>query len=165
MWNRACEAGLVAPYSLEDIATRADLEYYHNDINFHLRTLVENLVAGECSFPSFQIMVALFDAVDQLPLADDRRASYHFLYSDLFVHYRQLDPALIQLRSAFDLNPNPEIPIRQAMISASAGRNTDALIFLERARAADKAQSILLPSLEDEIAVMEADINARLDSR
>lgn len=165
MWNRACEAGLVAPYSLEDIATRADLEYYHNDINFHLRTLVENLVAGECSFPDFQTMVALFDAIGRLPLADDRRASYHFLYSDIFVHYRQLDPALIQLRYAFDLNPNPEIPIRQAMISASAGRNTDALIFLERARAADKAQSILLPSFEDEIAVMEADINARLDSR
>lgn len=165
MWNRACEAGLDAPYSLEQIAATTGLEYYHNDINFHLRALVENLVTGKCEFPGFQTMVKLFDAVDQLPLADDRRASYYFLYSDLFVHYRQLDPALIQLRNAFDLNPSPEIPIRQAMISASAGRNTDALIFLERARAADKAQSILLPSFEDEIATIEADINARLDSR
>jgi len=162
MWNQACESGLDVPYSLEEISSMDDLEYYHNDINFHLIALIENLVAGKCSFPSYQTMVALFDAVAVLPLANDRRASYHFLYSDLFVHYRQLDPALIQLRYAFDLNPHPKIPIRQAMISASAGRNSDALIFLERARVTDKEQSFLLPSFEDEIAIMETDINARL---
>ncbi len=165
MWNRACEAGLDAPYSLEEIASRDDLEYYHNDINSHLIVLIENLIAGKCSFPSVQTMVALFDAVAVLPLANDRRASFHFLYSDIFVHYRQLDPALMQLRYAFDLNPIPNIPIRQAMISASAGRNSDALVFLQRARAADKEQSFLLPSFEDEIAIMERDINARLDDR
>jgi hypothetical protein len=51
------------------------------------------------------------------------------------------------------------------MISASARRNSAALIFLERARAADKEQPILLPSFEEEIALMETDINVRLDSR
>ncbi|MBL4582421.1 MAG: hypothetical protein JKY29_11430 [Gammaproteobacteria bacterium] len=165
MWNRACEAGVNPPYSLENIGSRGNLEYYHNDINFHLTALIENLAAAKCDFPSYQVMRALFDSVAALPLADDRRASYHVLYSDLFVHYRQLDPALIQLRYAFDLHPIPNIPIRQAMISASAGRNSDALIFLERARAADKEQSILLPSFEDDIVAMETDINARLDSR
>jgi hypothetical protein len=162
MWNRACESGLDAPYSLENIGSMDGLEYYHNDVNFHLTALLENLISGRCDFPSSQTMVALFDAVAVLPLMDDRRASYHVLYSDLFVHYRQLDPALIQLRYAFDLHPIPNIPIRQAVISASAGRNSDALIFLERARAADKEQSILLPSFEEEIEIMEADINARL---
>lgn len=165
MWNRACESGLEAPYSLEEIGSMGDLEYYHNDIIFHLTALLENLIAGTCSFPSYQAMVALFDAVAEFPLANDSRASYHFLYSDLFLHYRQLDPALIQLRYSFDLHPIVNIPIRQAMISASAGRNADALIFLQRARAADKDQSFLLPSFEDEIAIMEADINARLDNR
>jgi len=165
MWNRACEAGLDAPYSLEEISSMDDLEYYHNDINSHLIALIKNLVAGKCSFPSYQTMVALFDAVAVLPLANDRRASFHFLYSDIFVHYRQLDSALMQLRYAFDLNPIPNIPIRQAMISASAGRNSDALVFLQRARTADKEQSFLLPSFEGEIALMEMDINARLENR
>ncbi|PCI81896.1 MAG: hypothetical protein COB20_01155 [SAR86 cluster bacterium] len=165
MWNNACENGLVAPYRLEEIGDMDGLEYYHNDVNHHLKQLVQNLILNSCSFPSFEIVVALFDVVADLPLVDKRRASYHVIYSDLFVHYRQLDPALIQLRYAFDLTPQPQIPIRQAMISASAGRNSDALIFLERARAADKEQSFLLPSFEDEIATMEVDINARLDTR
>lgn len=165
MWNRACEFGLDAPYNLEEIAGLEGLEFYHNDINFHLTALIKNLDAGNCNFPSDQTMITLFDAIAELPLSIEARASYHFLYSDIFVHYRQLDPALIQLRYAFDLNPHPKIPMRQAEVSASAGRYSDALIFLQRARAADKEQSFLLPSFEDEIRLMEVDINALLESR
>lgn len=165
MWNRACELGVDAPYSLEEIVGLDALEFYHNDINVHLTALIKNLDTGNCNFPSYQTMIALFDAIAELPLSIERRASYHFLRSDLFVHYRQLDPALIQLRYAFDLNPHPKIPMRQAVISASAGRYSDALVFLLRARAADKEQSFLLPSFEEEIRLMEVDINALLDSR
>lgn len=165
MFNNACDYGLSAPYSLEQIANRADLEYYHNDINFHLTRLLENLLLGKCAYPEPQAMLSLFERVNGLPLADDRRASFHYLYSDLFVHYRQLNPALIQLRYAFDLNPIPQIPIRQALLSASAGNNEDALVFLERAKAADAAQSILLPSFAAEIARIEADIRSRMNGR
>mgnify|MGYP003671000249 CR=1 FL=1 len=162
MFNRACEYNLTAPYSLGEISAMDDLEFFHNNVRLHLTNLLENLLLNKCDYPDFQVMVALFDRVGELPLADERAASYHFLYSDLFVHYRQLDPALIHLRSAFDLAPSPSIQIRQAMLSASAGNNADALLFLERARATDKERSILLPSFEAEIARIEADIKARL---
>ena len=165
MWNNTCESGLVAPYELEEIKDMDGLEYYHNDINHHLKQLVQNLILNRCKFPSSEVMVGLFDRVASLPLVDHRRAGFHVIYSDLFVHYRQLDSALIQLRYAFDLTPQPKIPIRQAMLSASAGNNSDALLFLERARVADREQSFLLPSFEDEIAAMEVDINALLDER
>ena len=165
MWNNACENGLVAPYGLEEIKNMEGLEYYHNDVNLHLKQLVQNLILNKCSYPSAEVMTALFDVVASLPLVDRRRAGYHVIYSDLFVHYRQLDSALIQLRHAFDLSPQPQLPIRQAMLSASAGNNSDALLFLERARVADREQAFLLPSFEDEIAIMEADINALLDER
>ena len=75
-----------APYSLEEIGSMEDLEYYPNDVNFHLKALLENLIAGKCNFSSSQAWVALFDAVAMLPLASDRRASYHFLYSGLFMY-------------------------------------------------------------------------------
>jgi hypothetical protein len=162
MWNIACENGLVAPYGIEEIKDMDGLEYYHNDVNSDLKQLVQNLILQSCDFPSSEIMVALFEAVADLPFVDGRRAGYHVIYSDLFVHYRQLDPALIQLRHAFDLSPQPQIPIRQAMLSASAEKNSDALFFLDRARVADRKQSFLLPSFEDEIVIMETDINARL---
>lgn len=165
MWNRACEFGLTAPYSLAEIQQMDDLEFFHNNVSFHLTTLVENLLLNKCSYPDSQTMVALFDRVGELSLSTERAASYHFLYSDLFVHYRQLNPALIQLRAAFDMVPSPHIPIRQAMLSASAGNNADALVFLERARAADRERSMLLPSFEEEIARIEADIKARIASQ
>lgn len=163
MWNKACEFGLQAPYDLAEISAMEELEFYQNNVSFHLSTLVENLILGKCRYPDPQTVLALFDRVGELPLSPERAASYHFLYSDLFVHYRQLDPALIQLRNAFDQVPSPHIPIRQAMLSASAGNNSDALLFLERARAADRQRSILLPSFEPEISRIEADIEARLD--
>jgi len=165
MWNNACQYGLQPPINIEQIANMDGLEYFHNDINFHLTALLENLLLNKCSYPEPQIVVSLFERVAALELADDRRASFHALYSDLFVHYRQLNPALIQLRNAFDLNPIPQFPIRQALISASAGNNADALVFLERARAADKQQSLLLPSVEEEIARIEADITARMNGQ
>ncbi len=161
MFNRACEFNMTAPYSLEEIQAMDDLEFFQNNVSFHLTNLLQNLLLNRCDFPDYQTMVALFDRVGELPLSTERAANYHFLYSDLFVHYRQLDPALIQLRAAFDLVPSPHIPIRQAMLSASAGNNSDALLFLERARIADRERSVLLPSFEAEIARIEADINAR----
>lgn len=165
MWNNACEYGLVSPYSVREIGGMEGLEYFHNDINFHLTRFLENILLSKCEPPDFDAVILLFERVNALPLADDRRASFHFLYSDLFVHYRQLNPALIQLRNAFDLNPIPQIPIRQALLSASAGNNSEALIFLERARAADRELSFLLPSFEEEIARIEAGINQRLDNQ
>lgn len=81
------------------------------------------------------------------------------------MHYRQFNPALIQLRQAFDFNPDPQIRIRQALLSASAGNNSDAFVFLERARVADKQQSLLLLSYEQEIARIEANITSWLDNQ
>jgi len=110
-------------------------------------------------------VVSLFETIDDSLLTDIDRARFHFLYSDLFVHYRQLDPALSQLSESFLYNPSAKIPIRQAIISASADNYEDALVFLQRAREANRRQSILLPSFEQEIVGMERDIQRILESR
>lgn len=159
MWNRACVSGMVAPYSLTEIKDMDGLQYHHNDVNFHLKELVQNLTLNKCSSPSPESVLAIFDIIGEFPLSDYRRASYHALYSDLFVHYRQLDPALIQLRYAFEYEADPQILIRQAMLSVSAGRNSDALVFLERARTAGSKQSLLRSSDKEEILRIETDIN------
>lgn len=164
MWNKACEYGIEAPYSLKQISSYKGLEYFHNDINFHLQQLIENLSGNKCTYPELQVLVSLFEVVNGLPLSNDRRAAFHYLYSDLFVYYRQLDPALIQLKYAFDISPVPQIPMKQALISASAGNNLDALVFLERARIANNEKPLLRPSLEEEISKIEADIRGRISS-
>jgi tetratricopeptide (TPR) repeat protein len=162
MWNMACEYGTESPYSLEQIAAMDNLEYFQNDINFYLRALLEDLMSKQCQFPRHQTMIAFFEKLEPLIRSELPRASYHFLYSDLFVYYRQLDPALIQLTKAFELSGFPEIPIRQAMLTASADNNADALVFLQRAREANQQQSFLLPSYEDEIVTIERDIKKRM---
>ena len=55
-----------------------------------------------------------------------------------------------------------DLPIRQAMLTASAGNNADALVFLERARLANEQRGPLLPSYEEEIARIERDIKNRM---
>ena len=163
-WNTACANGVESPVTLEEIADRNDLEYKHNDIILHLQELLENAFSGACPIPSAQTFVKLFETIGDIPMSDRRRASYHFLFSDLYISLRQLDPALVQLSQAFRLRTTPEIPYRQAILSASAGNYADALVFLERARAANTAQSRFMPSMEPLIAQMQADIERRLDS-
>ncbi|PCJ24450.1 MAG: hypothetical protein COA96_09385 [SAR86 cluster bacterium] len=165
MWNRSCDYGPNIPFSLRDIAAREDLEYFHNDINFHLIELIQNLIANKCEYPERQVLMSLFDRIDNMPLTDRRRAGFHFLHSDLFVYYRELNSALIQLGNAFSISNAPQIPIRQAILSASAGNYEDALVFLQRARLANAQQSSLLPSLDSEIDRMEEDLKQRLDTQ
>ena len=157
MWNLACEHGLQAPYSIEQIASYDDLEFYRDDINHHIRILMENLSKRKCEYPPQETMVSLFARLGEFPLPDFRRAVFYFYYSDLFVYYGQLNPALINLTRAFEAKPVPQIPIRQAILSASAGNFSDALVFLDRARLADAAQSPLLPSTQAEIDRLQQD--------
>ncbi len=162
MWNLSCEYGLPAPYSLEQIAAFPDLEYVRDDVNHHLKILLENLTLHRCAFPDETIMVSLFERIGEFSLPDFRRAGFHFYYSDLFVFYGKLNPALINLSRAFEANPVAQIPIRQALLSASANNFSDALIFLGRAREADANRNPLLPSSEVEIDLLETDFRRKL---
>ena len=165
IWNRACEYGMSSPITLQQIIDAETPEYFHNDINFHLRELLENLILQRCEFPPTETVVAVFDVIDRLPLSDRRRAGYHFLFSDLYVYLGRLDSALIQLSRSFELRELPEIPIRQAILSASAGNFEDGLVFLQRAREANSRQSPFLPSAEAEIARIEQDFQRLLNTR
>ncbi|MCG8415343.1 MAG: hypothetical protein MI746_14075 [Pseudomonadales bacterium] len=162
MWNQACEYGLEKPHTLESIANNPQLEYYRDDVNQHLQILIENMMVGVCDYPDQQILISLFERIGMLPLPGPRRASYHVFFSDLYVFFGMLNPALINLTQSFELNPAPQLPVRQAMLSASAGNYSDALIFLERAREAENSNNPLLPSIEDEIDRLERDFSERL---
>ncbi|MEX2354119.1 MAG: hypothetical protein WD709_08025 [Gammaproteobacteria bacterium] len=151
IWSQACDSGLEAPFTLGDIAENPDLEYHRDDINQTLRILVEDMQAQKCEYPPIEDLLALFERVGELPLTHEKRVGYHIYFSDVYTHMRRLDPALIQLSRAFGLNPDPRFPIRQSILSASAGNFADALVFLDRAEAADRARNPLLPSQQQEI--------------
>ena len=92
------------------------------------------------------------------------RTNFHFLFSDIYVYYRQFNRALVELRNAFEYRLTADIPIRQAILSASAGNFEDSLLFLDRAREADANRGPLLPSKMVEISELERDLRARLSS-
>lgn len=161
-WLHACETQSQPPVSLQQMADNPRLEHYHNDINTSLRQLLEAMVAGTCEFPDGSVLVSLFDRIGDLPLTDRKRAGYHIYFSDVYASMGLLDPALIQVSRAFQINPNPRFPLRQALMSASAGRFADALIFLERARVADAARNPALPSIAEQLDTLEQDFRARI---
>lgn len=161
-WLHACKTGNEPEVSLQQMATNPRLEHYHNDINTSLRQLLEAMVAGTCEFPDSSVLVALFERIGDLPLTDRKRAGYHIYFSDVYASMGLLDPALIQVSRAFQINPNPRFPLRQALMSASAGRFSDALIFLERARAADAERNPALPSIAEQLDALEQDFRARI---
>lgn len=162
IWNQSCEFALLRTRTLQEIIDIPQLEYYRDDVNHHLQVLLENLMSGRCTFPDFETVEALFSKVSEFPLPAPRRAAFHVFFSDLYVHFRVLNPALINLTRAFELNPDPQIPIRQAILSASAGNFSDAMVFLGRARQAESENNPLLPSLEGEIDRLESDFSAQL---
>lgn len=162
MWNLSCEFGLPAPYSLAQIAAYPNLEYVRDDVNQHLKTLITNLIERKCSYPDEAVMVSLFERIGEFSLPDLRRSGYHFYFSDLYVYYGRLNAALINLTRAFEANPIVQIPIRQALLSASANNFNDALVFIGRAREADANRNPMLPSSLSEIEQLEADFCRRL---
>jgi len=82
------------------------------------------------------------------------------LYSEVYVALGDLNGALIQLSNAFDIEPVVDIPIRQATLTASAGNYSDALIFLDRARAADAASGGFTPSRREQIQQLESEFRS-----
>lgn len=165
MWNLACEYGLPAPYSLEQIGAFPNLEYVRDDVNHHLKILLENLTQRRCVFPDESVMVSLFERIGEFPMPDFRKAGYHFYFSDLFVLYGKLNPALINLSRSFEAKPDARIPIRQALLSASANNFADALVFIGRAREADAKRNPLMPASEAEIDQLEADFRRRISQQ
>ena len=109
------------------------------------------------------MLVSLFERIGELPMSDRKRSGYHVYFADLYIHLRQLDPALINLSQAFNYRPYPGFPLRQAVLSASAGRFADALIFVDRARQANADRNWLLPSMAAEIDRLQAEFQARIE--
>lgn len=165
MWNHSCEFRLEPSYSLQEISEMQGLEFFHNDINIHLISFLENLAANKCTYPEKEVSISVFEKIDAMPLSDARRTGFHVLFSDLYVLYGQLDAALIQRTKAFQISHVAEIAYRQAVMSASAENYEDALIFLARARQADQETSMIYPSIEVEIAEMEQQLRRVIEAR
>ncbi len=162
IWNQACAYDLPTSISVAGIADSNDLEYGLNDVNQQLQVFLENMFTGMCQYPDFELTERLFVRVSELPMTEGRRASFYALFADLYVLHGRLDNALINLTRAFQIRPLPDIPIKQAIMSASAGNFSDSLIFLQRARDALVYQHPMAPSAEPEIDRLEADFSARV---
>jgi hypothetical protein len=161
-WNFACSYNLPAPFPLHEIASQSDQVYHRADLTGEVKTFLENLIAGRCAYPEQREILALMERLMKVPMRPFEKSGFHLLYSDLYVHYRQLNPALIELRNAFEARADAQFPIRQAIISASVGNYEDSLVFLQRAREADKNRRLFVESRISEIDAMEQDLRARL---
>lgn len=161
-WNFACNSGLPAPFSVRDIAAAEQSVYYRADLTGEVRTFLDNLMVQRCEYPSRSDIERLMTRLAEIPMRPFERSGFHLLFSDLYVHYRELNPALVQLREAFEIRPDAGFPIRQAILAASAGNYQDSLVFLQRARQADENRGRFEPSRLPEIMDMEQDLKARL---
>lgn len=164
LWNQSCAYGLPRPVSLQAIVENPDLDFFVNDVNQQLRVLLENLYMARCDYPDLVVMEQLFERISLLPIPDSRRAPFHTYFADLYIYHGQLDNALINLSRAFAFRPVPQLPVRQAILSASAGNFSDALVFLERAKIAERNNNPLKPSMAAEIDRLERDFRSRLDA-
>jgi len=164
IWNQSCAYGLPTPVNLQAIAENPDLEFFVNDVNQQLRVLLENMYMARCEFPDLAIMEQLFERISLLPIPESRRAPFHTYFADLYIFHGRLDNALINISRAFAFRPVPQLPVRQAILSASAGNFSDALVFLERAKVADQNNSPLQPSMAAEIDRLEQDFRSRVDA-
>ena len=162
-WNFACSYGFPMPFAVEEIANGSELVYLRADLTGELKEFLENLMAARCEYPEQQQILALMERLSNVPMRPFEHSGFHLLYSDLYVHYRQLNPALIELRNAFAIRADAQFPIRQAIISASAGNYEDSLVFLQRAREADDNRRAFVASRISEIEAIEQDLKARLD--
>jgi len=163
-WNFACSYGFPAPFEVDDIAAGSEQVYLRADLTTEIGIFLENLMAASCAYPGQQQIVTLMERLEKVQMRNFERSGFHLLFSDLYVYYRQLNPALIELRNAFEIRPDAQFPIRQAIISASAGNYEDSLVFLQRARDADENRRPFVASRMDEIEVMEQDLRTRLGS-
>ncbi len=161
-WNFACSLGLPAPYPLNEIASSRGGVYYRADLTTELQTLLNNLIADRCEYPAPEVVENLFVRLADVPMRVYESSGFHLLFSDFYVHFRELNSALVQLRIAFELRPDAAFPIRQAILSASAGNYADSLVFLQRAREADENRAMYAPSRIDEIEEMEQELKVRL---
>jgi len=135
-WNLSCRLGVAPLHTLQDIRLQNELRNYRDVVTIPLREFLSNYLTGVCEYPESEEIVAFFSRLDELEYSSNSRSVFHLIYSDLFVLLGELDNALIQLSKAFDSYNNPELIVRQAILSASAGNYENALIFLGRASSA-----------------------------
>jgi tetratricopeptide (TPR) repeat protein len=135
-WNLSCRLGVAPLHTLQDIRLQNELRNYRDVVTIPLREFLSNYLTGVCEYPESEEIVAFFSRLDELECSSNSRSVFHLIYSDLFVLLGELDNALIQLSKAFDSYNNPELIVRQAILSASAGNYENALIFLGRASSA-----------------------------
>ncbi len=160
-WNMACDFRLQPEISFREIANREQLEYLRNDINSEFEILLGNFMGNRCDHPPLQDLIALSERIDQLHMTENNQIRFHFILADLYIFTGQLDQALINLTQSFRLSGNALIPIRQAMLSYSAGNLDDSLVFLQRAETADQARNPLLPSVQEQIDLIRRNIELR----
>ena len=163
-WNLSCQHDLKPPFTLKQISETEGLEHYRETIGTQLRVLLQNYLTSSCAYPATEEVVALFDRISLLSMSSTERAVYHLLFSDLYVSMRQLDPALIQLSLSFRSFPSSGLIIRQAVLVADAGNYVDGLVFLGRARAAEKDRKLFVSSNLSEIDRLERDFKRLLEA-
>ncbi len=159
-WSAHCVVGLTPQIGLSEIARQRELSYYQGNGNLLVRRIIENIQLAKCNSGDITELPPLIERMLELPQRTYWRANLYRLYSEVYVALGDLNGALIQLSNAFDIEPVVDIPIRQATLTASAGNYSDALIFLDRARAADAASGGFTPSRREQIQQLESEFRS-----
>jgi tetratricopeptide (TPR) repeat protein len=162
IFNYGCSYDQEVSVSLQQITTAENLELFQDDVNVHIRKIIDNLKQGVCPYPAQYEVLGFMERVAALEMNARTRVVFNILYSELFVHYGLIDEALLKLDYAFEIEPSVDIAIRQSTLAGSVARFDQALEILNKAYLADEQKKFLLPSRRDEIDDWRIQIEALL---
>ena len=162
IFNYGCSYDQEVSVSLQQITAAENLELFQDDVNVHIRKMIDNLKQGVCPYPAQYEVLSFMERVAALEMNARTRVVFYILYSELFVHYGLIDEALSKLDHAFEIEPSVDIAIRQSTLAGSVARFDRALEILNKAYLADEQRKFLLPSRRNEIDDWRIQIEALL---
>ena len=156
IWNFSCQYRLGQPMSISEISAREGLELRGDNISFHLNLLLSNIRLLRCERPDLDVLIGLYERVDELRMREKMKANYYSSFADLYFYLQRPDDAIRQLEFANELVQSIDLRLRQALIAAGTGKFEQASNFLERAGEIDESRSLLLPSRRFSIDAIES---------
>lgn len=150
------------------LISRLDNKKYFLNIEIlsAMRTLAATVAAGQCKDFSHNHLLKLTRRLQSTPFASvSRKAASHLhdIEADIYITQGDLSNAMTALDRVFQHQPTADIPLKQAVMLASAGLYEYALEKTDIALEADSKRRLLRPSRKVEIETLRKRIKKAIE--
>lgn len=128
-------------------------------------TLLKNRLRGRCPTLSYARIIELLDTVinnKSYKRSPKYRATLHYLKAQTHFIQRDWNESVASIRQAYLLNPQVDYALNEAYVLASRGLYDEALLAIDKARAADRETPLRISVREPAIANIEKRLRAAL---